>query len=268
MGDLHEGRSYHTATLLQDGRVLVVGGWVFTAPIASVEIYDPAARTWSAGAPMASARCYHSDSLLADGRVLVMGGRQSDAIAATESYDPSTNAWISLPAMPTERYSFGMTKLVDGRVLVAGGFGILGEFVAKTELFNPVAQTWSAAGDLGTAHAGHSLTRLPDGRVLVVGGYFSSSVRATAAADLLNPGNGVRDGGNLSASPKGAHPAYGDAAEQRAGDGGGRLGCERQRTDESAELYDPTRVPVASALQVVRSSETSSQMVARPISVR
>jgi len=38
-GSLKEPRGYHTATLLLDGRVLVVGGYSYYGPIASAELY-------------------------------------------------------------------------------------------------------------------------------------------------------------------------------------------------------------------------------------
>lgn len=68
-------RYWHTATLLKDGRVLVVGGLGknYTAS-ASAEIYDPATRKWSTTGSMADDRSKHSMTLLKDGKVLVTGG--------------------------------------------------------------------------------------------------------------------------------------------------------------------------------------------------
>ncbi|MFP2934237.1 kelch repeat-containing protein, partial [Pyxidicoccus sp. 3LG] len=76
-------RSAHTATLLADGRVLVVGGMrrlgtfpiPTSEPVASAELYDPTTDTWSATSPLAEARYSHTATLLADGRVLVVGGQ-------------------------------------------------------------------------------------------------------------------------------------------------------------------------------------------------
>ena len=68
-----EGREGHTATLLTDGRVLVVGGGAVNS--ASSEIYDPAAGSWTSTGGMTVARPrMHSATLLPDGRVLVVGG--------------------------------------------------------------------------------------------------------------------------------------------------------------------------------------------------
>ena len=72
-GTMAGTRTNHTATLLQNGKVLVVGGSGVTA-LASAELYDPATATWSATASMATARFYHTATLLSNGKVLVAAG--------------------------------------------------------------------------------------------------------------------------------------------------------------------------------------------------
>jgi len=69
---MHEGRVFHTATLLQDGTVLVTGG-ENGSPLLGTERYDPAAGIWRITAFMSTARASHTATLLADGRVLVAG---------------------------------------------------------------------------------------------------------------------------------------------------------------------------------------------------
>ncbi len=77
----------HTATLLPDGRVLVVGGyrddWLATA-----ELYDPGSGRWTATGSMAEARGAFAATRLPDGRVLVVGGRYAavaiDGLASAE----------------------------------------------------------------------------------------------------------------------------------------------------------------------------------------
>ncbi|MFN2606564.1 MAG: kelch repeat-containing protein [Acidimicrobiales bacterium] len=68
-----------TATDLEDGRVLVVGGTDDFTPgrattLASAELYDPSTGTWSATGSVAVGRSSHTATRLADGRVLVAGG--------------------------------------------------------------------------------------------------------------------------------------------------------------------------------------------------
>ena len=74
-GDLTTPRDYHTATLLPNGQVLVVGGTGsdYTA-LASVELYDPATGIWTATGSLATARENHTATLLPNGHVLVAAG--------------------------------------------------------------------------------------------------------------------------------------------------------------------------------------------------
>ena len=85
----------HTATLLADGRVLVVGGAAINEPIPSAELYAPGTGTWTATAPMVEVHGRgHTATLLPDGRVLVVGGDQAGTKqAGAELYDPATGSW-------------------------------------------------------------------------------------------------------------------------------------------------------------------------------
>ena len=75
-GDLVTARYLHTATLLQNGQVLVAGGTgVGFVSLASAELYDPGTRVWTATGSMATARSGHTATLLPNGQVLVVGGR-------------------------------------------------------------------------------------------------------------------------------------------------------------------------------------------------
>lgn len=77
-GAMAADRSYHTATLLLDGKVLVAGGAQDGGPRGSPssELYDPISGTWTATGTMITPmpRYGHTATLLPDGRVLVAGG--------------------------------------------------------------------------------------------------------------------------------------------------------------------------------------------------
>jgi hypothetical protein len=83
-------RAFHTATLLPDGRVLVVGGEAANgAYLESTELYDPTTNRWGFAGPLSGPRGFHTASLLADGRVLVTGGwGAGDAYSSAEIYEP------------------------------------------------------------------------------------------------------------------------------------------------------------------------------------
>src|SRR6185369_8934998 len=94
-GSLLFAREYHTATLLQDGRVLITGGAQLNGidweSLPFAEIYDPAAGTFSITGGMNTARYGHTATLLADGRVLVTGGWNTsllNGVISAEVYDP------------------------------------------------------------------------------------------------------------------------------------------------------------------------------------
>ncbi|WP_437680281.1 kelch repeat-containing protein [Sorangium sp. So ce131] len=176
VGEMREVRALHTATRMNDGRVLVAGGFHVEGReggkvIAGVEAFDPATDAWQHVAPMAAARYYHTATLLEDGWVLVAGGYNAEegATASVEVFDPATGAWRSLEPMLTARYRHAATLLQDGRVLVAGGFNA-GGIVDTAEVLEPDSGRWVPVGSLRAGRNEHSMTLLPDGTVLVVGG--------------------------------------------------------------------------------------------------
>ena len=96
---MNVSRYAFTATLLGDGRVLVVGGTGSVGDLSSAEIYDPVDDSWSTTPTMNSVRSHHTATLLPSGHVLVTGGLSTTAsLTNTEIYKPENNSWI--PARP------------------------------------------------------------------------------------------------------------------------------------------------------------------------
>lgn len=188
-GALGQARSGHTATLLADGRVLVVGGRGAdaTVELASAELFDPRSNRWKKAAPMAQGRAGHTATLLTDGRVLVTGGTGQDAadaghryvaLASTELYDPGTNAWTRGPPMADARNWHTATLLPDGRVLVAGGAREMRQHLASAELFLPDAGAFAPAAPMHDARCLHAAVPAPGG-ALVLGGRNNKTDRDT-----------------------------------------------------------------------------------------
>jgi hypothetical protein len=140
-------RSAHTANLLPDGRVLVVGGFgVDKDPIDSAEVFDPVAGTWSSAGTLQEARTYHTATSLPDGKVLVAGGLGE--FTTTEMYDPNTGAWSAAAELSQARNEHTAQQLEDGSVMITGGFegGQDGRRSDSVELYDMASGTWITVG--------------------------------------------------------------------------------------------------------------------------
>ena len=183
---------YPTATVLRDGRVLVVGGqYMYNSPdqrIETSELYNPASNTWSA-APSETrtvARQYHSATLLLDGRVLVAGGLLNDrSVAWSVVYDPTSNSWTVEPTMNDGRCGHGAALLGAGHVLVFGS-GCWIDSSASAEEFDPTTNRWYLVASLNAPRGDIVSAVLPDGDVLAVGGGMPTNF-PTPVAELFVP---------------------------------------------------------------------------------
>ncbi len=190
-GALSTARILHTAALLADGRVLVVGGASRNhAPLATAEIFDPETGRWTEVAPMSEARIQHTLTVLADGRALVVGGSPHPLISSgAEIFNPSTGEWTQAAPLPEARKAHTATRLQDGRVLVAGGIGSgdppgTGEFLSSAIIYDPATDAWIETAPMSVPRVGHTATLLDDGRVLVAGGLGPD---AAATAEIYDP---------------------------------------------------------------------------------
>jgi len=187
---------YFPSTLLPNGKVLVAGGAgnpLFT-PLASAELYDPAAGTFIATGSMTTARIGYTSTLLASGKVLVTGGfANAGALASAELYDPATGTFTVTGSMTAIRFQHTATLLPGGKVLIAGGCSVLiggcGNNVTSAELYDPATGAFTATGPMTTGRRDHLATLLRDGKVLITGGATDSMV--FASAELYDPATGT-----------------------------------------------------------------------------
>jgi len=221
------GLGNFTATVLTDGKVLVVGGYrgdAFDSSLkqrqppcdgsdfAAAELFDPAASggkgVWIPTGDTAIGRSGHTATLLANGKVLVTGGDTSVLSPAgdtsAEIYDPAAigaqgfkGAWFPAKPMLRARAKHTATLLPNGLVLVAGGRARQGGDQAfprrDAELYNPVADEWVAAGFLLQDREGHTADLLPPGP--------ASRCGPNCGKVLLAGGNGSGTQENSSGTP-------------------------------------------------------------------
>jgi len=166
-GSMAKGRFSHSATLLADGRVLVLGGYFLEQ---SAEVFDPASGLFTGTGSLLRGRFYHTATLLQSGRVLVIagtdGGLETATFSTVEIYDPSTRAFASGGSTVSPRARHTATLLPSGNVLVTGGVSAA-DFA---ELYDPAKATFAASGNFGPTRFCHTATLLGNGRVLLVGG--------------------------------------------------------------------------------------------------
>ena len=187
------GRRGHTATLLGNGKVLLVGGFgaisgADSSTLASAELYDPIAKTFTNTGALATARYSHTASVLPDGRVLIVGGWSGavtatgsyagKAVATAEVYDAGSGTFSIAGSLATARISHAAATLPGGKILIVGGSDSADPTrltaapnpLASVELYNPAARSFTPAPSMTMPRVGPTATVLASGEVLVVGG--------------------------------------------------------------------------------------------------
>ena len=177
---MNEPRGLHSATRLNNNKILVAGGGVvfegdFIA-LDTAEIYDVITDTWSTVGSLQEARSEPQATLLNNGKVLVTAGDGAGfaTLASAELFDPSTNSWSSAGSMTAKRSRHRQTLLDNGEVLVAGGR----EFnapsghpaLSSVEIYTPGTNSWRAGVSMSEAHYSGAMIKLLNGNVLMATG--------------------------------------------------------------------------------------------------
>jgi len=186
-------RAGHTAVLLDEDRILVIGGsggdgdTPDQTSLDTLELYD--VRTGTASVVrtrLREARYEHCSTLLPDGRVLILGGvRWPDDlfVRSTEIFDPRTAAIEDGPTLGLGRRGAKIALLPSGRIAVFGG-----NYDARTvEIYDPATGTFSLAGSLllDPRWSYFTATSLDSGAVLLVGGKVNEGEEVVENAEIF-----------------------------------------------------------------------------------
>jgi lysophospholipase L1-like esterase len=256
-GSMAAERAGQTATLLNNGKVLVVGGNFGTGPAA--ELYEPSTGSFSPTGAMPVDPAFGSATLLPSGEVLLAGGDVPAVgggtvqTTAAELYDPTTNEWSQTGSLLTARSLQIATLLPSGEVLLAGGYNDpKHETLASAELYDPTTGTFSATSSMGLPRWEPTATLLSTGtdagEVLVVGGSQHAVIEAGPrpfAAEVYDPALGTWTATSPVAFPRLEHKMT-LLSDGQVLVAGGDLGTPANSLS-SAELFTPAGVTPASA---------------------
>jgi hypothetical protein len=172
-------RIAHTATVLQDGRVLVTGGqrrYEQRGGVAAAELFDPQTNAWQATMPTQHGRLQHAACLLPDGRALVVGGAERQAVRQlAEIYDPRTARWTTAASLRLPLTPGGSVQGWCAVPLPTAGMLLVHYTDTAASQGHPlVVERYDAAADVWVVerdaprNAWYWLLPLADGRVLVL----------------------------------------------------------------------------------------------------
>ncbi len=225
----------YSVTALQDGRILMVGGYDASGvAVGTGRVYDPATGSFTEVSNTLVGKAYHSAQLLDDGRVLLSGGMAPTIYPGGVSsgidyqwrqavlYDPGTNSFQSPPVPTNTTYpnpaagqmrgshpTGTAVKLGDGKILVVGDNYPVGDYnghlitavqrYRRSEIFDPATGTfdlsnwnsamtadpWAPTPNCFETLPGQTAVTLDDGRALITGGHIPP------VADSVDPCTGA-----------------------------------------------------------------------------
>jgi hypothetical protein len=295
-GSMNVERVGHTATLLPDGEVLIVGGLTNTEDaLATAELYNPKTGIFAKAGHLTDPRIFPAITQLDNGKLLISGGEVlafsgpirdianvvHDRLNTAELYTPATGGFrcvggasflgaVCRPSMSSHRLYQTATLLRNGRVLIAGGDGDCLTYSGRAELYDPMSGIFVAANEMAANRQEHTATLLDDGQVLIAGGISPcKALPPVIQAEIYDPEpeqpplyNGVFSlAGNLT-EPRALHTATLIPSGPDAGDvliAGGSV-----NGNATAEMYIPSSYTFACVGDVSDSPPVCSPSMTEP----
>jgi large repetitive protein len=201
-GTMVEGVGYHSATLLNNGTVLLAGGYTdveggVIVVQSAAQLYNPLTGTFTATGSLNVARAGQTATILNNGTVLIAAGftvsysgetRITSSLASSEIYNPSTGTFSVAASLNSARYGQASALLNNGTVLIAGGYdSASGTYLATAELYSPSANTFALTGAMNVSRSGAAAVRLENGNFLVTGGANATYEEGVSTAELYQP---------------------------------------------------------------------------------
>ena len=152
---LRTRRGSHTATLLDNGLVLLTGGFSDDShAISSAELFDPASFRFKTLPESLNTARAHAAVKLANGKVLLTGGSSevfapssplpgnSVFISTGEIFDPSEGSFNEIPTkMFIPRSTHAMAEMRAGLVIIVGGLSLDAAYNSETFSYTDFAQS-------------------------------------------------------------------------------------------------------------------------------
>ena len=166
------------STSVVNGKIYAIGGIknANSAPLSTVEEYNPQTDTWTTKSNMPTARISLFTSVV-NGKIYAIGGGPrvyGSGLSTVEEYDPVSDTWTTKSDMPTARFALSATE-VNGKIYAIGGKPRHGASPLSTvEEYDPATDTWTAKADMPTARWGLS-TCAVNGKIYAIGGDTGNS---------------------------------------------------------------------------------------------
>jgi hypothetical protein len=234
--ELIADRRDHTATLLPDGRVAIVGGVRERGNLATfwetTEVFDPVAGTFSKGPDLEWMRRGHRATTLSDGNIFYTGGKWRYVEADGQTVN--TQIWRLALTLDSETLQFGTpvtlrdprayhsaTLLSDGRVLLAGGTCdpdapaterdpddpcnelepenvCVNGYLVTTEIYDPTTGEATCGPNLLEGRAHHNAVKVGASSIALIGGRNETGVIGTIEFITVGDSSGINAANSLT----------------------------------------------------------------------